>query len=182
MGRDDAENGWPYNGGMSVGNSCWGYRGTLGGGVQAGPSPWTRPGRPYPAPHCLHRGGGSRAPSEHRETAHPLRAPAQAHTYFTGAGDRRAVDAQTTHAAGRGHRPTEGRREQQLHGWELRCRRAWERFPSCSARVSLLSGPMSCAGGRGGACMTPPCSVAWSWEDPRPLQLLGSPHLPLSPF
>lgn len=40
--------------------------------------------------------------SEHRETAHPHPAPAQAYTYFTRAGDRRAVDAQATHAAGRG--------------------------------------------------------------------------------
>lgn len=53
--------------------------------------------------------------SEHGETAHPLRAPAQARTYFTRAGDRRAVDSQATHAAGRGHRTTEGRWERQLH-------------------------------------------------------------------
>lgn len=47
---------------------------------------------------------------EHRETARLPRAPAQAHTYFTRAGDRRAVDAQTTHAAGREHaKPSEGR-------------------------------------------------------------------------
>lgn len=49
--------------------------------------------------------------SEHRETARLAPAPAQAHTYFTRAGDRRAVDAQTTHAAGRGHanQPRDGR-------------------------------------------------------------------------
>lgn len=71
------------------------WRGRLGG------VPRTRPGRPYPAPHCLHRGGGSREPVG--STARLSRAPAQAHTYFTRAGDRRAVDAQTTHAAGKGH-------------------------------------------------------------------------------
>lgn len=61
---------------------------------------------------------GSRLGAQgHRETARLPRAPAQAHTYFTRAGDRRAVDAQTTHAAGRGHaKPTEGWWERQPHG------------------------------------------------------------------
>lgn len=86
-----------------MGSSCWDAEGSLVcGGV--GRVPRTGPGRPYPAPHCLHRGGGSREPvgSTGRPARLP-RAPAQAHTYFTRAGDRRAVDAQTTHAAGRGH-------------------------------------------------------------------------------
>lgn len=39
--------------------------------------PRTRPGRPYPAPHCLHRGGGSREPvgSKGRRPAFPGRPP-----------------------------------------------------------------------------------------------------------
>lgn len=41
------------------------WRGRLGG------VPRTRPGRPYPAPHCLHRGGGSREPGPPSPGARP---------------------------------------------------------------------------------------------------------------
>lgn len=103
----------------------WGNeRGQLTLGMPRGPwcggSGWAQPldqtWEAIPRTSLLPSWGRLPGAGRSTETAHPLRAPAQAHTYFSGAGDRRAVDAQATHAAGGGHRPTEGRWERQLHG------------------------------------------------------------------
>lgn len=101
-----------------------------------------RASQPPPRPRP---GGG---PGAHA----PVQRGPQACTHFAGPGDRRAVDAQATHAAG-------GRSGGQVAvataarpGDDDAAAR--ERFPSCSTRESPLSGPMGGAG-RGGAGARP---------------------------
>lgn len=62
--------------------------------------PGIRPGRPCPAPHRPNPPPPSPWGRVWAPCALLERGP-QTHTHFAGAGDRRAVDTQTTHAAGR---------------------------------------------------------------------------------
>lgn len=121
------------------------------------------------------------APGSRSGTARPLRAPPRAHTYFTRASDRRAVDAQATHAAGREiRRPTEGRWERQL--------------PRLLGAVSFLLRPRVTALGtnelrrrarrglHGNALRRrpPPSPVLWPGARKTPVLCKGTTHLALS--
>lgn len=86
--------------------TLWNTEGPLVEGFRLGPVPGADLGGHTPHLTASIVGAAPGRGSDHRDTAHPLRAPAQAHTYFTRAGDRRAVDAQATHAAG-GRRGTQ---------------------------------------------------------------------------